>query len=64
MIFNKKIKAINYNIDTYKKVIYVYGIAETQEEKEEIIKEAKMILDVEDVVTSILMMNDLRVIKN
>ena len=64
MIFNKKIKAINYNIDTYKKVIYVYGIAETKEEKEEIIKEAKMILDVEDVVTSILMMNDLRVIKN
>ncbi len=64
MIFNKKIKAINYNIDTYKKVIYVYGIAETQEEKEEIIKEAKMILDVEDVVTSILMMNDLRMIKN
>ena len=64
MIFNKKIKAINYNIDTYKKVIYVYGIAETEEEKKEIIKEAKMILDVEDVVTSILMMNDLRVIKN
>ena len=64
MIFNKKIKAINYNIDTYKKVIYVYGIAETKEEKEEIIKEAKMILDVEDVVTSIIMMNDLRVIKN
>ena len=64
MIFNKKIKAINYNIDTYKKIIYVYGIAETQEEKEEIIKEAKMILDVEDVITSILMMNDLRVIKN
>ena len=64
MIFNKKIKAINYNIDTYKKVIYVYGLAETKEEKEEIIKEAKMILDVEDVVTSILMMNDLRVIKN
>ena len=50
--------------DTYKKIIYVYGIAETKEEKEEIIKEAKMILDVEDVVTSILMMNDLRVIKN
>ena len=43
MIFNKKIKAINYNIDTYKKIIYVYGIAETKEEKEEIIKEAKMI---------------------
>ena len=64
MIFNKKIKDINYNIDTYKKIIYVYGIAETKEEKEEIIKEAKMILDVEDVVTSILMMNDLRVIKN
>ena len=64
MIFNKKIKAINYNIDTYKKIIYVYGIAETKEEKEEIIKEAKMILDVEDVVTSIFLVEDLRVVKN
>ena len=34
MIFNKNIKATNYQIDTYKKKIYVYGIALTSEEKE------------------------------
>ena len=51
MIFNKKIKAVNYNIDTYKKVIYVYGIAQSEDEKDEIVKEAKEILDVKDVIT-------------
>ena len=64
LIFNKKIKAVNYNIDTYKKKIYVYGIAETKEEKDEIIREAKEILDVEDVITSILLMENLRVKKD
>ena len=64
IIFNKKIKAVNYNIDTYKKKIYVYGIAKTKEEKDEIIKEAKAILDVEDVITSILLMENLRVKKD
>ena len=64
IIFNKKIKAVNYNIDTYKKKIYVYGIAETKEEKDEIIKEAKEILDVEDVITSILLMENLRIKKD
>ena len=64
LIFNKKIKAVNYNIDTYKKKIYVYGIAETKEEKDEIIREAKEILDVEDVITSILLMENLRIKKD
>jgi len=64
IIFNKKIKAVNYNIDTYKKKIYVYGIAETKDEKEEIIKEAKAILDVEDVITSILLVENLRIKKD
>ena len=64
IIFNKKIKAVNYNIDTYKKKIYVYGIAETKEEKDEIIREAKEILDVEDVITSILLMENLRIKKD
>ena len=62
--FNKEITAVNYNIDTYKKKIYVYGISRTKEEKEMVIKEAKEILDVEDVVASILLLDDLRVIKN
>ena len=64
MIFNKKIKAVNYNIDTFKKVIYVYGIAQSEEEKNEIVKEAKEILDVKDVITSILLVEDLRIKKD
>ena len=63
MIFNKKIKAVNYQIDTYKKTIYVYGISQNEDERDEIIKEAKEILDVKDVVTSILMVDDLRIKK-
>ena len=64
MIFNKNIKATNYQIDTYKKKIYVYGIALTSEEKDLVISEAKEILDVEDVVASILLVEDLRIQKN
>ena len=64
MIFNKKIKAVNYNIDTYKKKIYIYGIAENKDEKSEVINEAKQILDVEDIIASILLIEDLRIQKN
>ena len=63
MIFNKKIKSVNYNIDSYKKVIYIYGIAITEDERKEVIKKSKEILDVEDVVASILLVDDLRVQK-
>ena len=62
-IGSKKIKAVNYNIDTYKKKIYIYGIAQNKTERDEVIKEAKQILDVEDVVTSIFLVDDLRVVK-
>ena len=64
MIFNKKIKSVNYNIDTYKKKIYIYGIAQNEDEKSEVINEGKEILDVEDVIASILLVDDLRVQKN
>ena len=64
LIFNKNIKATNYQIDTYKKKIYVYGIAITKDEKDEVIKEAKEILDVEDVTASILLVDDLRIKKD
>mgnify|MGYP001417220398 CR=1 FL=1 len=64
LILSKEIKATNYQIDTYKKKIYVYGIALTPEEKELVVKEAKEILDVEDVVASILIVDDLRIQKN
>ena len=64
IIFNKKIKSANYSIDTYKKQIYIYGIAEYEDEKNEVIKEAKEILDVENVIASILLVEDLRIQKN
>jgi osmotically-inducible protein OsmY len=63
LIFNKNIKATNYQIDTYKKKIYVYGIAFTPEEKDLVISEAKEILDVEDVIASIILVEDLRIQK-
>tara|TARA_B100001939_G_scaffold60038_1_gene49141 strand:+ start:386 stop:979 length:594 start_codon:yes stop_codon:yes gene_type:complete len=64
LIFNKNTKAVNYNIDTYKQKIYIYGIAETSDERDEVVEEAKQILDVEDVIASILLVEDLRIQKN
>ena len=61
IIVNKNIKATNYQIDTYKKKIYIYGIALTTEEKDLVISEAKEILDVEDVIASIILVEDLRI---
>ena len=64
IILNKDIKATNYQIDTYKKKIFIYGIAQTSDEKDLVIKEAKEILDVEDVIASIMLVEDLRIQKN
>ena len=64
LIINKQIKATNYQIDTYKKKIYIYGIAITSDEKNEVLSEAKEILDVEDVIASILLVQDLRIQKD
>ena len=64
LIFNRKIKATNYQIDTYKKKIFIYGISLTAEEKKEVINETKVILDVENVIASIILVEDLRIQKN
>ena len=61
LIVNKNIKATNYQIDTYKKKIYIYGISLTLEERDLVISEAKEILDVEDVIASIILVEDLRI---
>ena len=63
LILNKNIKATNYQIDTYKKRIYVYGIALTSDEKDLVVSEAKEIVDVEDVIASIILVEDLRIQK-
>ena len=64
LIFNKQIKATNYQIDTYKKKIFIYGISLTADEKKEVIKEAKEILDVKDVIASIVLVEEFRIQKN
>ena len=63
-MFNKEIKSRNYQIDTYKKRIYIYGIAENKAELKLVVDEANSILDVEKVIASILLMEDLRIQKN
>ena len=64
LILNNQIKATNYQIDTYKKKIYIYGIAMSKEEREIVVNEAEEILDVIDVIASILLVEDLRIQKN
>ena len=64
LIMNKNIKATNYQIDTYKKKIYLYGISITSDEKENVLDEAKKIKDVKDVIASILLVDDLRIQKD
>ena len=59
LILNKNVKAFNFNIDTINQKIYVFGIAHDENEKKEIIQEAKQIVDVKEIVTSILMVSDL-----
>ena len=64
LILNRNIKSSNYQIDTYKKKIYIYGISITSDEKEEVINEAKQILNVKNVIASILLVENLRIQKN
>ena len=59
LIVNKNVKAANFNIDTINQKTYVFGIAHTEDEKREIIQEAKQIVDLKELVTSILMVSDL-----
>ena len=64
LVLNKKIKSTNYNIDTYKKKIYIYGIAQSKDEQKAVIEEGKKVPDVDKVIASILLVEDLRIQKN
>ena len=59
LILNKDVKAANFNIDTINQKTYIFGIAHNEKEKKEIIQEAKQIVDLKELVTSILMISDL-----
>ena len=64
LMVNKNIKSSNYQIDTYKKIIYIYGIARNKDELEIVVSEANSILDVNKVIASILLVEDLRIQKD
>ena len=64
MIFNKNIKATNYNIDTINGKIYVFGISMTKDEKKKVIEEAKEIYGMKEIVPSIILVEDLSRNKN
>tara|TARA_B100000575_G_C23025800_1_gene590724 strand:- start:41 stop:634 length:594 start_codon:yes stop_codon:yes gene_type:complete len=64
LVLNKSIKSANYQIDTFKKKIYIYGISMSEDEKQLVINEAKEILDVNDVIASIILVENLRIQKN
>ena len=59
LILNKNVKAVNFNIDTVNQKTYIFGIARTKDEKKEIVQEAKQIVDLKELVTSILLVSDL-----
>ena len=64
LIFNKNVKATNYNIDTISGKIYIFGIAMSQDEKKEVVKEAQEIYGVKKVIPSIILVEDLSRSKN
>jgi len=59
LIFNKNVKSANFNIDTINQKTYIFGIAHNEDEKKEIIQEAKQVVDLKELITSILMVSDL-----
>jgi len=59
LILNKNVKSANFNIDTINQKTYIFGIAHNENEKQEIFKEAKQIVDLKEIVASILMISDL-----
>tara|TARA_B110000914_G_C15360638_1_gene398343 strand:+ start:56 stop:643 length:588 start_codon:yes stop_codon:yes gene_type:complete len=59
LIFNKVIKSRNYTLETINKKVYIFGIAMNNEEKKEVISEAKKIYDVDEVVPTIYLVSEL-----
>jgi len=59
LIFNKLIKSGNYTLETINKKIYIFGIAEDDKEKKEVIAEANKIYDVDQVIPTIYLVSEL-----
>ena len=59
LLANKKVKSVNYQINTVNQIIYIFGIAQNEEERREVINEGKQIFDVKNVDATIFLVNDL-----
>jgi osmotically-inducible protein OsmY len=59
LLMNKKISSRNYNLETINGKVYIYGMAKNTEELDEVIKEAKLIPEVVEVVPSIILADNL-----
>ena len=59
LFFNKLVKSGNYTLETINKTIYIFGIAINDEEKKEVINEAKKIYDVKEVIPTIYLVSEL-----
>ena len=59
LLANKKVKSVNYQINTVNQIIYIFGIAQNEEERREVINEGKQILDVKNIDATIFLVNDL-----
>ena len=59
LIFSKLIKSRNYTLETINKNIYIFGIAMNENEKKEVIEEAKKIYDVEEIIPTIYLVSEL-----
>jgi osmotically-inducible protein OsmY len=59
LIFNKLIKSGNYTLETINKKIYIFGIANDDKEKKEVINEANKIYDVDVVIPTIYLVSEL-----
>ena len=59
LLANKKVKSVNYQINTVNQIIYIFGIAQNEEERREVINEGKQILDVKNVDATIFLVSDL-----
>ena len=59
LILNKETKSRNYTLETINKKIYIFGIAMTNKEKKEVLKEANDIYDVKEIIPSIYLVSEL-----
>ena len=59
LLANKKVKSVNYQINTVNQIIYIFGIAQNEEERRVVINEGKQILDVKNVDATIFLVSDL-----